>query len=187
MTHPLSEAGTSVEVKPCPFCGDPMRNDYGTIKHVSQGACPIGAYAWGSHEAIEAWNRRALIQPTPAETEGGDADAIQALNRQVNQYAWERDKAREERDAAEARSEAFWKAQVSTLSRHLEEADDRLLLVYDWAWTDETGEQRYARTPERAERLKAQGHKLTPVYTIESRRELGVEPIRRAKETVSHG
>jgi hypothetical protein len=52
--------------------------------------------------------------------------AIEAINRQVNQYAWERDKAREERDAAESRSEAFWKPQVSTLSRQLEEAREAL-------------------------------------------------------------
>jgi hypothetical protein len=38
-------------------------------------------------------------------------------------------------------------------------------LVYDWAWTDETGQEHYARTPERAERLRAQGVKLTTVYT----------------------
>lgn len=42
-------------------------------------------------------------------------------------------------------------------------------LVYDWAWTDETGQQLYARTPERAERLAKAGHKLTPVYTRERR------------------
>lgn len=39
--------------------------------------------------------------------------------------------------------------------------------VYDWSWTDETGEHHYARTPERMERLKAAGHKLTPVYTLQ--------------------
>ena len=48
------------------------------------------------------------------------ADLISALERELeearalnNKYAWERDKAREERDATERRSEAFWKPRLT--------------------------------------------------------------------------
>lgn len=48
------------------------------------------------------------------------------------------------------------------------EADNKyIILVYDWAYKIETGEEVYARTPERAERLRKAGIKLTPVYTVE--------------------
>jgi hypothetical protein len=108
--------------------------------------------------------------PTPAKTEGGDAAAIQALNRQVNQYAWERDKAREERDAAEARSEAFWKAQVSTLSRHLEEAREACARHLE----------------ERAVYFETTKGQFDRLDAARSYRASAAE-IRRAKETVSHG
>jgi hypothetical protein len=48
------------------------------------------------------------------------ADLISALERELeearalnNKYAWERDKARKERDATERRSEAFWKPRLT--------------------------------------------------------------------------
>lgn len=44
------------------------------------------------------------------------AEAL-ALN---NKYAWERDKAREERDAVERRSEAFWKPQLTASQAEVE-------------------------------------------------------------------
>lgn len=47
--------------KPCPFCGDPMRVHHDTLKHVEQGTCPIGAYAWGGSAAVEAWNQRSPL------------------------------------------------------------------------------------------------------------------------------
>ena len=40
--------------------------------------------------------------------------ALEQSNRLNNKYAWERDKAREERDTAERRSEAFWKDRART-------------------------------------------------------------------------
>lgn len=41
-------------------------------------------------------------------------------------------------------------------------------LAYDWEYIDpKTGHWSYARTPDRANHLQAQGVKLTPVYTIE--------------------
>lgn len=41
-------------------------------------------------------------------------------------------------------------------------------LAYDWEYIDpKTGHWSYARTPERANHLQAQGVKLTPVYTLE--------------------
>ena len=49
------------------------------------------------------------------------ADRIPTLERELeearalnNTYAWERDKAREERDATERRSEAFWKPRLTS-------------------------------------------------------------------------
>lgn len=33
--------------------------EFGTLKHVDQGSCPIGVYAWAADTAVEAWNRRA--------------------------------------------------------------------------------------------------------------------------------
>lgn len=43
---------------------------------------------------------------------------------------------------------------------------DRILTVYDWAYIDTDGVQRYARTPEKASKLSQQGIKITPVYTL---------------------
>lgn len=48
-----------------------------------------------------------------------ERDAATALN---NKYAWERDKAREERDAAERRSEAHWKPRLETAEAQLKAA-----------------------------------------------------------------
>lgn len=31
----------------------------------TKGKCPIGAYAWGNHDAVEKWNTRALRSATP--------------------------------------------------------------------------------------------------------------------------
>jgi hypothetical protein len=42
-----------------------MRNDHDHLRHVEQGKCPIGAYAWGNHDAVEKWNTRALRSATP--------------------------------------------------------------------------------------------------------------------------
>lgn len=59
--------------------------------------------AWGSETALmtEAADTILKLQAEVAEA--------RALN---NKYAWERDKAREERDAAERKSEAFWKPRL---------------------------------------------------------------------------
>jgi hypothetical protein len=43
-------------------------------------------------------------------------EEAKALN---NKYAWERDKAREERDQAERKAEAFWRPQVERLEMAL--------------------------------------------------------------------
>lgn len=53
-------------------------------------------------------------------------DRILELTRDVNRYAYERDKAREERNAAEGRSERFWKSQVTTLTSRAEAAEASL-------------------------------------------------------------
>ena len=50
-----------------------------------------------------------------------ERDAANQLN---NKYAWERDKAREERDAAERRSEAFWKPQIAAAEARIATARD---------------------------------------------------------------
>lgn len=53
-----------VDLAPCPFCSDPMRVHHGVVKHVEQGDCVIGAYAWDETK-IGRWNRRALVTPEP--------------------------------------------------------------------------------------------------------------------------
>lgn len=63
MTNPLD--GNGVALEPCPFCGDPMQVSAGTLRHVDQGTCPVGAYAWGSPDAVARWNRRS---PAPSHT-----------------------------------------------------------------------------------------------------------------------
>ena len=57
------------------------------------------------------------------------ADRISTLERELeearalnNTYAWERDKAREERDATERRSEAFWKPRLTAAEAKMGEA-----------------------------------------------------------------
>jgi hypothetical protein len=42
-------------------------------------------------------------------------EALEEATKLNNKYAWERDKAREERDQAERKAEAFWKPQVERL------------------------------------------------------------------------
>lgn len=55
-----SEVGVVGEtLAPCPFCSDPMQIKHGTLKHVEQGKCVIGAYAWDD-SFVPAWNRRSL-------------------------------------------------------------------------------------------------------------------------------
>ena len=53
------------ELKPCPFCGDPMQYSFDAVRHVKQGDCVVGAYSWGSHDAVERWNRRAALAAYP--------------------------------------------------------------------------------------------------------------------------
>lgn len=56
-------------------------------------------------QELPAWLLTTADTITSLRAEVGEA---RALN---NKYAWERDKAREERDGAERKSEAFWKPQ----------------------------------------------------------------------------
>jgi hypothetical protein len=42
-------------------------------------------------------------------------EALEEATKLNNKYAWERDKAREERDQAERKAEAFWRPQVERL------------------------------------------------------------------------
>jgi hypothetical protein len=42
-------------------------------------------------------------------------EALEEATKLNNKYAWERDKAREERDKAERKAEAFWRPQVERL------------------------------------------------------------------------
>lgn len=57
-----------------------------------------------------------------------ERDEARALN---NKYAWERDKAREERDAAERRSEAFWKPQLTAFQAEVERLKEALKFYRD--------------------------------------------------------
>lgn len=57
--------------------------------------------------------------------------------------------------------------QVHSALRSRPVGDRRTLTVFDWAYTNADGLQTYARTPEVAEQLIAEGIKLTPVYVIE--------------------
>ena len=52
-----------------------------------------------------------------------ERDEAQALN---NKYAWERDKAREERDVAERRSEDHWKPRVTAAESRASSAEAQL-------------------------------------------------------------
>ena len=36
-----------------------MQYSFDAVRHVKQGDCVVGAYSWGSHDAVERWNRRA--------------------------------------------------------------------------------------------------------------------------------
>lgn len=47
-------------IKPCPFCGDPMKNNVGIVQHVDQDDCPIGAIGLPV-ELVGKWNRRAIL------------------------------------------------------------------------------------------------------------------------------
>lgn len=136
---PVSETGTSVEVKlaNCPFCGS---------SDVSPSSWDVKCSGCGAEmpgdtpRAITAWNRRAPIQPTPAETE-----PVASWDREHNIVSiaqvegWEplwpqaalegmTARVRMELDAGAelAKKLDASEAQVSTLSRHLEEAREAL-------------------------------------------------------------
>jgi hypothetical protein len=62
------------ELKPCPFCGDPMEwNLSDHIRHVEQGNCPIVAMGFVS---LAAWNTR--TPPDPNEAPQGAPETIWA-------------------------------------------------------------------------------------------------------------
>jgi len=64
ITAPVSQENTMTEVselKPCPFCGDPMKHEHDAVGHIQQGDCVIGVNAWGGKNAVERWNRRAAL------------------------------------------------------------------------------------------------------------------------------
>lgn len=84
---------------------------------------PTADWAHKSHGYVAAHCTRGGPRPLPLYQI--DADALSSLVRErdealkdLNRYAWERDKAREERDKTERRAEAFWKPQL-----HAAEAD----------------------------------------------------------------
>lgn len=54
--------------------------------------------------------------------------ASEALN---NRYAWERDKAREERDAAERRSEAHWKPRLEAAADQISRLTQLVQVLID--------------------------------------------------------
>ena len=71
-----------------------------------------------SSEAIEAL---LALTNEAASTIAPLREDVERLNRAVNQYAYERDKAREERDQAERRSEQFWRGQLTALRQRVVE------------------------------------------------------------------
>lgn len=62
-----------VELKPCPFCGDPMVIKLGLLQHVEQGDCLIGANAW-DESALGRWMRRRPAAKPAARTRNRSAD-----------------------------------------------------------------------------------------------------------------
>ena len=67
-----------------------------------------------------------------------ERDAAIALN---NKYAWERDKAREERDAAERRSEAHWKPRLEASQALVQSMREALEQIVDPANRETTMRQ----------------------------------------------
>jgi len=63
----------------------------------------------------------ALLCQEAASTITALREEVGRLTRTVNQYAYERDKAREERDQAERRSEQFWRGQLTALRQRVVE------------------------------------------------------------------
>ena len=72
----------------------------------------------GEHILVRAADALTSLTQRLAVVEA-ERDEARKLN---NKYAWERDKAREERDAAERRSEAFWKPQLQAAEAQLAHA-----------------------------------------------------------------
>lgn len=63
-------AGRVSELKPCPFCNDPMELHFDVIRHVNQGDCVVGAYAWPDSR-LNDWNTRAIEPLRPATEQAG--------------------------------------------------------------------------------------------------------------------
>lgn len=90
MTQTQAPAGERVseELAPCPFCNDPMEQHFDVIRHVNQGDCVIGAYAWPDSRKAD-WNRRAdlalsCIEPLPSSTaDAGRVGELEAALRNI--------------------------------------------------------------------------------------------------------
>ena len=140
---------------PCPFCNFKARlqarGDVFWVQCASTECSAEGSSRFTEDDAIAAWNARAKPDPAPdiaglVERAMSNAplldyipllrDLASALTRTAqerdaaiqlnNRYAWERDKAREERNAAERRAEAFWKPQFTAAEARLSSARDAL-------------------------------------------------------------
>lgn len=60
-------------------------------------------------------------------------------------------------------------AETVTYEVTLKDAKPPAYLIYDWAYTSrETGERKFAQSPEKAAALAAEGYKLTPLYTSDA-------------------
>lgn len=86
---------------------------------------PIGYGGTSSEDAYAKFDETALsyvpLLTDAASTITALREEVGRLTRTVNQYAYERDKAREERDQAERRSEQFWRGQLTALRQRVVE------------------------------------------------------------------
>ncbi|RFC66488.1 hypothetical protein DYI37_03330 [Fulvimarina endophytica] len=54
----MTEGKNTPVIKPCPMCGDAMKDNLGQLEHVEQGQCILGGFSWPI-EWADRWNTRA--------------------------------------------------------------------------------------------------------------------------------
>lgn len=104
------------------FVVTPRRKEDVTDEPLGYVECVACGFRTGGRQAryvaVPEWNR---FMERPASTITALREEVERLTRTVNQYAYERDKAREERDQAERRSEQFWRGQLTALRQRVVE------------------------------------------------------------------